>query len=186
VVLTYFLHQSVVYIISCTTDRFDKLYRPTSLVPHTKMQTIFTFLAINTLCRLVIKYLMFKKQICVFHTEILFWILTQFSLVVCCSMYFCCCSMYFLCFSMYFCVLCTVCFVTFPALFVCICVLNNCHRVATQLQLNISYHIISYHSSKQVLTFLTNKQPVLMVCHNHDGNSVPLNSDNPLPNYAVP
>jgi len=26
-------------------------------------------------------------------------------------------------------------------LFVCICVLNNCHRVATQLQLNI-YHII--------------------------------------------
>jgi hypothetical protein len=32
-----------------------------------------------------------------------------------------------------------MCFVTFPALFVCICVLNNCHRVATQLQLNISY-----------------------------------------------
>jgi len=42
---------------------------------------------------------------------------------------------------MYFCVLCIVCFVTFPVLFVCICVLNNCHRVATQLQLNI-YHII--------------------------------------------
>jgi len=44
---------------------------------------------------------------------------------------------------MYFCVvLCIVCFVTFPVLFVCICVLNNCHRVATQLQLtNISYHI---------------------------------------------
>jgi hypothetical protein len=38
-------------------------------------------------------------------------------------------------------VLCDVCFVTFPVLFVCICVLNNCHRVATQLQLNISYHI---------------------------------------------
>jgi len=37
-------------------------------------------------------------------------------------------------------VLCIVCFVTFPVLFVCICVLNNCHRVATQLQLNISYH----------------------------------------------
>jgi hypothetical protein len=49
------------------------------------------------------------------------------------------------CCSMYFCVvLCIVCFVTFPVLFVCICVLNNCHRVATQLQLNISYHIISY------------------------------------------
>jgi hypothetical protein len=28
---------------------------------------------------------------------------------------------------------------------VCICVLNYCHRVATQLQLNISYHIASYH-----------------------------------------
>jgi len=43
---------------------------------------------------------------------------------------------------MYFCVvLCFVCFVTFPVLFVCICVLNNCHQVATQLQLNISYHI---------------------------------------------
>jgi len=52
-----------------------------------------------------------------------------------------CRSMYFLCCSMYFCVLCIVCFVTFPVLFVCICVLNNCHRVATQLQLNISYHI---------------------------------------------
>jgi hypothetical protein len=39
-------------------------------------------------------------------------------------------------------VLCIVCFVTFPALFVCICVLNYCHRVATQLQLNI-FHTIS-------------------------------------------
>jgi len=48
--------------------------------------------------------------------------------------------MYFLCCSMYFCVLCIVCFVTFPVLFVCLCVLNNCHWVATQLQLNISYH----------------------------------------------
>ena len=39
---------------------------------------------------------------------------------------------------MYFCVvLCTVCFVSFSVLFVCICVLNYCHRVATQLQLNI-------------------------------------------------
>jgi hypothetical protein len=57
-----------------------------------------------------------------------------------------CCSVYFLCCSMYFCVvLCIVCFVSFSVLFVCICVLNYCHRVATQLQLNISYHIISYH-----------------------------------------
>jgi len=43
---------------------------------------------------------------------------------------------------MYFCVLFIVFFVTFPVLLVCICVLNNCHRVATQLQLNISYLII--------------------------------------------
>jgi len=50
----------------------------------------------------------------------------------------------FLCYFMYFCVvLCTVCFMTFSVLFVCICVLNYCHRVATQLQLNISYRIIS-------------------------------------------
>ena len=55
--------------------------------------------------------------------------------------------MYCLCCSMYFCVvLCIVCFVTFPVLFVCICVLNNCHRVATQLQLNISYRIIYIHT----------------------------------------
>jgi hypothetical protein len=39
-------------------------------------------------------------------------------------------------------VLCIVCFVSFSVLFVCICVLYYCHRVATQLQLNISYHII--------------------------------------------
>jgi hypothetical protein len=50
----------------------------------------------------------------------------------------------FLCCFMYFCVvLCIVRFVSFSVLFVCICVLNYCHRVATQLQLNISYHIIS-------------------------------------------
>jgi hypothetical protein len=38
-------------------------------------------------------------------------------------------------------VLCDVCFVTFPVLFVCICVPYYCHRVATQLQFNISYRI---------------------------------------------
>ena len=43
---------------------------------------------------------------------------------------------------MYFCVvLCIVCFVSLSVLFVCICVLNNCHRLSTQLQLNISYPI---------------------------------------------
>jgi hypothetical protein len=48
----------------------------------------------------------------------------------------------FLCCSMYFCVvLCIVCFVSFSVLFVCICALYYCQRVATQLQLNISYHI---------------------------------------------
>jgi len=67
------------------------------------------------------------------------------------SSQFLCCSMYFLCCSMYLCVvLCIVCFVSFSILFVCICVLYYCHRVATQLQLNISYRI----------TFTLNTQPV--------------------------
>ena len=35
--------------------------------------------------------------------------------------------------------------VLFCVMLVCKCVLYYCHRVATQLQLNISYHIISYH-----------------------------------------
>jgi hypothetical protein len=45
----------------------------------------------------------------------------------------------------YFCVvICIVYFVSFCVLFVCNCVLNYCHPVATQLQLrNISYHITS-------------------------------------------
>jgi hypothetical protein len=52
-----------------------------------------------------------------------------------------CCFMYLFCY-IYFCViLCIVCFVSFSVLFVCICVLYDCHRVVTQLQLNISYHI---------------------------------------------
>jgi hypothetical protein len=49
--------------------------------------------------------------------------------------------MYFLCCFIYFCVLYIVCFLSFSVLFVCICVLNYCHRVATQLQLNISYFV---------------------------------------------
>jgi len=59
---------------------------------------------------------------------------------------------------MYFCVvLRIVCFVTFPVLFVCTCVLNNCHRVATRLQLNISYHIISYHIKDKEIEIQENK-----------------------------
>jgi len=51
-----------------------------------------------------------------------------------------CCSMYCFFVLFVFCVvLCTVCFVSFSVLFACICVLNYCHWVATQLQLNISY-----------------------------------------------
>ena len=49
------------------------------------------------------------------------------------SSLFLCCSMY----SLFCVVLCIVC--------VCICVLYYCHQVATQLQLNISYHIIFFH-----------------------------------------
>jgi hypothetical protein len=79
------------------------------------------------------------------------------------STYFLCCSMYFcvvlcifcvvlcvfvlfyvfLCCSMYFCVV--LCIVVCRSLFVYICVLYYCHRVATHLQLNILYHVISYH-----------------------------------------
>jgi len=35
--------------------------------------------------------------------------------------------------------------VLFYVLFVCKCILYYCHRASTQLQLNISYHIKSYH-----------------------------------------
>ena len=58
---------------------------------------------------------------------------------------------------MYFCVvLCIVCFVTYSVWFVCICVLNYCHWVATQLQLNISYHITycEVHDQQVVTDFL--------------------------------
>ena len=76
------------------------------------------------------------------------------------SSLFLCCSIYVLCCSMYFCVaLCTVCFVSFSVLFVYICVLNNCHRVATQFQLNISYH---------------NVATVLTICHADLFNTSPL------------
>jgi len=65
------------------------------------------------------------------------------------------CSIYFLCCSMYFCVvLCIVCFVSFSVLLVCICVLYDCHRVATQLQLNTLYHIITAWPIARTLNYL--------------------------------
>ena len=58
---------------------------------------------------------------------------------------FLCCSMY--CSSVVLCIV-----------YVCICVLNYCHRVATQLQLNISYHIsyriISYIISYYIISYI--------------------------------
>jgi hypothetical protein len=58
-----------------------------------------------------------------------------------------------------FCVVCIVCFVSFSLLFVCICVLNYCHRVANKLQLNVSYHIIIsyilYHIIYHIIPYNT-------------------------------
>ena len=56
---------------------------------------------------------------------------------------------------MYFCVvLCIVCFVSFSVLFVCICVLYDCHQVATHLQLNM-YHIISHRILSYHISYIT-------------------------------
>jgi len=57
-----------------------------------------------------------------------------------------------------FVVLCIVCFVTFPVLFVCICVLNNCHRVATQLQLTLRLLMSYIHMQRLFLMFLYHTQ----------------------------
>ena len=43
---------------------------------------------------------------------------------------------------------------TFPVLFVCICVLNNCHRVAIQLQLNIYIYIYIYIYLYHIISLL--------------------------------
>jgi len=67
-------------------------------------------------------------------------------------------------------VLCIVCFVSFSVLFVCIYVLNYCHRVATQFQLNISYHILSYHIIAYHISYhiesnqLTVQRAMIAVC----------------------
>ena len=82
----------------------------------------------------------------------------SFEVIFCVSMYlyvFFCVSRYFLCCSMYFCVVLNIVrFVSFSALFVCKCVLNHWHRVATQLQLtDISYHIKRLLTSQERFNF---------------------------------
>jgi hypothetical protein len=61
-------------------------------------------------------------------------------------------------------VLCIVCFVSFCVLLVCKCVLYNCHRVATHLQL--IYHIINvlmkHHVSEARSNSVFRKEPNLM------------------------
>jgi len=64
-----------------------------------------------------------------------------------------CCSMY--CLIVLFYVL-FVSIVLFYVLFVCKSVLYYCLRVVTQLQLNISYHIMSYHISYHILYIIYN------------------------------
>ena len=60
-------------------------------------------------------------------------------------------------------VLCTVCFVSFSVLFVCICVLNYCHWVVTQLQLNISYHMKGWHFAVCCYTYPLISSPLYML-----------------------
>jgi hypothetical protein len=81
--------------------------------------------------------------LCLFCVVIRIFVL--FYVFLCCYTYFVLFYVFLCCYT-YFCVVpCIVCFLSFSVLFVCICVLNYCHRVATQLRLNISYHI--YHIS---------------------------------------
>jgi len=51
---------------------------------------------------------------------------------------------------------CFVSTVLFYVLFVCQCVLYCCHRVSTQLQLNISYHIISNRYQRVIINSCNN------------------------------
>jgi hypothetical protein len=83
-------------------------------------------------------FCVFRVVICIFCVVLCIFMLFYvfFCVVLCIFVLFYVC----LCCSVYFCVvLCIVSFVTYSVLFVCVCVLYYCHRVATQLQLNISY-----------------------------------------------
>jgi hypothetical protein len=73
--------------------------------------------------------------------------------------------MYFYCYVYVFLLLCMFCsvnsvlIVLFYVLFVCKCLLYYCHRVSTQLQLNMSYHTKLYHVRQtSQLTFLIQLQ----------------------------
>ena len=77
--------------------------------------------------------------------------------------------MYFLCCSIYFCVLCIVCFVSFSVLFVCICVLYYCYRVATQLQLNISYYSAQFFQISE-RAFALGSFPFFSLCTSGKSN----------------
>jgi len=89
---------------------------------------------------------------------------------------------------MYFCVvLCIVCFVRFSVLFVYICVLNYCHRVAKQLQLNISYHYTKKREARAYYTLYTNShlRVISMVKENKTLSSLSIVTDRRLPKYIL-
>jgi hypothetical protein len=105
----------------------------------------------------------FYVVVCIFVLFYLFLFSSMYFCVVLCIFIlwyvFLCCSMYLLCCGMYFCVvLCIVCFVSFSVFFVRMCVLYYCHRVAAQLQLNISY-IVSYKYHELLSPFLLPPYP---------------------------
>jgi len=66
----------------------------------------------------------------------------------------------------YFCVvLCIVCFVLFSVLFVCKYLLNDYHWVATQLHLNISYHIYLIATHTAVVHLCVCSHSVFRILH---------------------